>query len=150
MISDAPPAPVEHRLRAPWWLDIMLFVLISAKAIEVVVTLSNLTVLDALPLPFSPIVRVIFAGYWLVTLIVCTVGLWHQARWVFRWTVPVITFYALTHVLWQVLFFRSDFDRGRLAFQIVISILLVLPLWAIAWQRGWLSRATPTQSLGSS
>ena len=130
--------------RAPWWLYFVLLGLISAKSIEIAVTLSNISALADLPLPFSVIVRIAFAGSWLVMLTVCVVALFRQSPWAVRWIVPVISLYALTHVLWQLLFFRSDFDRGRLGFQIVISVLLLLPLWAVAWQRGWLKRAVTT------
>jgi hypothetical protein len=140
MSIEVPPDQAERTLRAPWWLYIALIGLIGAKAIELVVTLSS----NPDGLPFLPIVRVIFAGGWLVALLVIGVALWRRQRCAFRWIVPLLNLYALTHVLWQLLFFRSDFDRGRLPFQIVISALLVLPLWAIGWQRRWFGRTITT------
>lgn len=141
MTTEPPRERAQRPLRVPWWLWIALLVLVAANTIEIVVTMSTNAVLDSLPLPFSPAARVIFAGTWVTVLLIYGVALWLQRRWAFRWIVPVLNLYALTHVVWQILFFRSDFDRGRLPFQIVIAALLVLPLWAIAWQRGWLTRS---------
>ncbi|MFN8420166.1 MAG: hypothetical protein U0528_13135 [Anaerolineae bacterium] len=124
---------VTHR--APLWLFGVVLALIAAKGIEVVGTLRETALYQEFALPFSPTVRIAFAGFWLIALLFLMIGLWRRLTWAYRWCAPLLTLYAISHMLWQLLFFRADFDRGRLLFQIGISVVLLIPLWLWVWTR---------------
>lgn len=118
--------------------------LIAAKVIEVAVTLNSwahyVTLMAEIGLPFTPTMRLAFAGFWALALVILALDLWRKRAWARWWAAPLLTLYGATHWLWQALFVRAEFDRGRLGFQATITLVVLLPVWVIAWRRGWLRR----------
>lgn len=125
-------------------LIVTLLPLIAAKFIEVAVTLGSRSQYAALMseagLPFTPTTRLAFAGFWALALVILMFDLWRMQAWARWWAAPLLTLYGAAHWLWQALFVRAEFDRGRLGFQAAITLALLLPVWVIAWRRGWLRR----------
>src|SRR5689334_3363569 len=83
----------------------------------------------ALQLPFPAAFRVVIAGGWGVVLAVLLLRLLHYDRKALNWTAPILTLYALTGLLWLIMFARADYDRGRIGFQTVLAVVTLLPVW---------------------
>ena len=64
------------------------------------------------------------------------VGLARRRAWARRWILVILSNYGAFGVLWLVIFARSDFDRGRIAFQAALTALLIaLAAWVMRWRR---------------
>lgn len=123
----------------PRWLLLIIGLLFLAKVIQAVGVLTNAAQLATLPLPVPAIVSLTFSGSWAITLAYLGIDLMRRRRWAFTWIGPLLTAYVLAELTWQVSLFRSDYDRGRLLFQVVISLMALLPIWWVVWRHGWLS-----------
>jgi hypothetical protein len=131
-----------HRLLT-FLLVVALIALFAAKCIEIAITLREAATYAALAVPLSPTVRLAFAGFWALALAILAFDLIRRRGWARWWAAPLFTLYAASHWAWQALFFRADYDRGRLPFQAALSVVLLLPVWWMVWRRGWLRRSAP-------
>lgn len=106
-----------------------------ATLLAVVNALSLLSIImqtrsDVTP-SYPPIVRAITAGVWAIA--------WGWAALrrplTLKMVAPLLTAYGMWSVLWLLIFVRSDYDRGRVAFQAAFTVLLLIPVWAAYWRR---------------
>ena len=103
--------------------------------IDILGTLGTASHYAGLGVPFSPTIRIVTAGGWLVILAYLLVDLIGRRRWAFRWVAPLLTLFGLSNLLWQIAFARSDYDRGRIGFTALFTVILLLPLWWTAFRR---------------
>ncbi len=118
-----------HPLKAPRWLLAIILALIAANLIEVIGILALTSSYAALQVPFSTAVRVTIAGGWDIVLTVLLVNLLRHNRRAVAWAAPILTLYSLTGLVWFIVFARSDYDRGRIGFQIVLAVVTLIPIW---------------------
>lgn len=118
-------------LKAPRWLLAIILALIVANMMEVVGTLATAPDYAALSIPFPASLRVVIAGGWAIALAVLLISLLGHNQRAVAWTAPMLTLYALTGLVWLILFARSDYDRGRMGFQIALAIVTLLPVWLV-------------------
>lgn len=65
-------------------------------------------------------------------------GVWRSRRRALRLIAPAVTGYALINGLILLLFSRAEYDQGRLFFQVVFSLVVLIPLWWVALRKGWM------------
>lgn len=134
--ADDPPLPF-------WlWGAISLIVAMNVATVYGTLTLYGATLgtASSLSLPFPALLRIGHAGLWASVFVGVLVGLKRRDRWPKRWLAPLFTLYGASQWLWQAVFARAEFDRGRLVFLAISTISLLLVAWWFAWQRGWLRR----------
>ncbi len=83
---------------------------------------------------FSPLARAALAIWWIATLGIVLTGLLRRRTWALTWAGLLLTLYAVVGILGEILFARADYDRGGIGFQIVVSVILLAPIWWV-WQR---------------
>ncbi|MCC7447925.1 MAG: hypothetical protein IT324_10940 [Anaerolineae bacterium] len=121
---------MSNRTRqAPRWLLAIVLVLIAANLLEVAGTLAIMPQYAVLPVPFPAALRMVIAGGWAIVLTVLLLRLFRRDARALNWTAPILTLYALTGLVWLILFARADYDRGRIGFQMVLAIVTLLPVW---------------------
>ena len=126
--------------RLPRWLLLAISVIVIADALQVIGTLANPAPYLQFTMPFPAIAVIAIAGGWGILLAYLLLDLLRRRQWAYRWLSLLLSVYALTQFLWQFAFFRSDYDRGRLAFQAVINLVALIPIWWLIWRQGWLKR----------
>lgn len=90
----------------------------------------------ALDISYPPLLRAALAVVWAVLLLGLAVALACRRTWARRWTLVILSNYGAFGVLWMLLFARTDFARGRIGFQAVVTVLLlVLAGAALRWRR---------------
>lgn len=126
---------------APLWLIGGLAAVTLTNLLTVAGTLVvEASAISALRIPFPLVARLALAGLWALAVSALMAGLARRREWAFRQSAPLLTVYGASQWLWQALFTRADFDRGRLPYLLLISVLLLIPVWWLTLRRGWLRR----------
>ncbi len=86
-------------------------------------------------LPFPPAIRMALALFWIVVFTFLLIHLMRRDRLSLRWIAPFLTAYALSNLIWALLFVRSDYGRGAFGFQGLASTVLLIPVWWITIRR---------------
>jgi hypothetical protein len=121
-----------------WLLIEILTVLALVNTAAALQTAQSIPAQLALGVSFPPGARLAVNIGWTVLFVILVLRLWQHPRVTIRFVPPVLTLYGVINILWLVLFARSNFDRGRIGFQAVATVLLLLPLW-------WICRDRPVQ-----
>lgn len=139
--SPDPPAP------RPWTLWAFSAIVALIAAVNAALALDHVARADeyrVLGVSYPPLLRAGFALIWAAALGALAVGLARRRRWAARWSLVVLSNYGAFGVLWLVIYARSDYDRGRIAFQAALTaLLLALAAWVLRWRR--VRRAFQTQ-----
>jgi hypothetical protein len=129
----------QHLPRRPRSLWIFCLIITLLAVYNVLLALDQLTragYYRDLGVSYPPLLRAGLALAWGVALLVVAGGLFRRRRWARRWTLIVLSNYGAFNVLWLVIFARSDFSRGRLAFEALLTLALVtLAGWVLRWRR---------------
>ncbi len=125
---------------APRWLVVALLVFIGLNVLDAAGTVSATSQYKGIAVPFPASVRIALALAWIIVLVVLTVGLLRRHPLAFRLAGPILTAYVLLALIWQTMFARSDYARGQIGFQALLSLIALLPVWWIVLRRGWLRR----------
>ena|SRR5260221_8535760 len=141
--SDINVQPADAgRFICPRWLRFFLLILAGLNLYTASGTVAESSQLQAFDLPFSLTARVVFTGLWALVLLFLAIGSWWRNRQALFWIGPLITLYATSGLVWMFLFARADYDRGRFGFQIVVTVVFLIPVWWVVVRRGWLRRGT--------
>lgn len=124
----------------PRWLRLFIAVLAILNLYTAIGTVAESRQLQTFDLPFSLIARIVFAGFWTILLLWLLIGVWRRDQRALFWIGPVVTLYALAGLVWMFLFTRADYDRGRLGFQVAVTVVVLTPIWWVSVRRGWLRR----------
>lgn len=112
----------------PWsrYLAIGLALVNGFTAVQ---TLNELPAQSALNLPYSPLFRAGIAALWTIIFLALTIGFFRRSALAVNWFAPIITAYCVWSLLWLLVFARADYDRGRAAFQLAITLIVLAPIW---------------------
>jgi hypothetical protein len=134
-MSNVPPT----RAPRPWIVWVFSAIVAAIAAINVGLAWDHVAHADAyraLGVSYPPLLRAGFALIWAVVLGALAVGLARRRAWARRWILIILSNYGAFGVLWLVIYARSDFDRGRIAFQAALTaLLIVLAAWMMRWRR---------------
>jgi hypothetical protein len=136
--------------RRPWQLWGFSLIIAGIGAYNLWLALDHLrhaATYRALGVSYPPLLRAGCALGWAVIVLALAVGLARRQRWARRWILVILSNYGAFGVLWMVIFARSDFSRGRIAFQAVLTVaLLALAAWIIRWRSIRTAFAPPDSS----
>jgi hypothetical protein len=133
------PLALHTRLSAPKWLLAAIALVIVANLWTAFGTLSETPEYAMLGMPFPPALRIILSIVWAILLALLFLGLLLHHRIAFVWATPLLSLYGLANLGFQILFARSDYSRGLFPYQLLITLLLLIPVWWVALCRGWLN-----------
>jgi hypothetical protein len=125
--------PSQHTHHRPWSLWTLSLLVILAGVYNLLLALDQ--VLNAghyrdLGVSYPPLLRAAFALAWGMAFVIVGTGLVRRRQWARRWTLVVVSNYGAFSVLWLIVYAESDFSRGRIAFQAVVTAGVV---GAVAW-----------------
>ncbi len=128
---------LSHRLpRRPWTLWSLSLIVTAMGVANLLLALDHArhaADYRALGVSYPPLLRAGCALGWGVALLALAGGLWRRRRWARHWSLIVLSNYGAFGVLWLLVFARSDYSRGRIAFQTVLTVILLALL-------GWMMR----------
>lgn len=128
---DGPPRPWTL-----WALSLLIAALGVATLALALDHLRAAAPYRALGVSYPPLLRAALALGWGGGVLALAIGLARRRRWAWRWALPLLSNYGACGVLWMSVYARSSFDRGRIAFQAVLTlILLALLAWVLRWRR---------------
>jgi hypothetical protein len=134
-MPDEPPYPS----RKPWTLWLIGLIVILIGVYNLLLALDNVRragYYRDLGVSYPPLLRAATALAWGAGFLALGIGLVRRRRRARRWAWVVVSNYGLFHVLWLIVFARSDFGRGRIAFEAVLTAaLVVLAAWVMRWRQ---------------
>jgi hypothetical protein len=125
-------------MRAPRWLLIGILIVIGSNALDVIGTANSASQYSLADVPFSPTLKIALSMFWIVTFTLLARDLWRGRIWAFRWVAILLTAYGTINLLWFAVFVRADYAQGRLPFLVLTTVILLIPVWWLTLQRGWL------------
>ncbi len=131
------PLALHARLSAPKWLCAAIALVFVANLWTAFGTLSEAPDYTALGVPFPPALRIAISSLWAILLALLFLGLLLHRRMAFIGAAPLLSLYGLANLGFQILFARSDYSRGLFLFQLLITTLLLIPVWWVALRKGW-------------
>lgn len=109
-----------------------MFCLAGVNGGRAAVTLAGWDLWSSFDLPFPLGLRVAFSAVWASALGVTAWGLWVRRRWARRLGLVLFPLYQLYEVGWRLAFVRSDYQRGRLPFVLVVAVgTSLIVLWIL-------------------
>jgi hypothetical protein len=125
--------------RRPWTLWLIGLIVILVGGYNLLLALDNVRragYYRDLGVSYPPLLRAATALAWGVGFVALGIGLVRRHRRARRWTWLLVSNYGAFHVLWLIVFARSDFGRDRIAFQAVLAaVTVVLVVWVMRWQQ---------------
>lgn len=126
-------------MRRPWTLWALSAIIASMAVLNAALAWEHLARAGdyrALGVSYPPLLRAGFALAWAAALGWLALGLARRRRWARRWSLVILSNYGAFGVLWLVIYARSDYDRGRIGFQAILTaLLLALLAWSLRWRR---------------
>ena len=111
------------------WSRHLVIGLALVNGLTAIQTLNDLSAQTALGLPYPPFLRAGIAVLWMIVFVGLAVGFFRRSALALRLFAPAITAYCGWSLLWLLFFARADYDRGRAAFQLVITLIVLAPIW---------------------
>lgn len=137
--AAASPLTTGPRRRRPWLLWGLAAVVIGIAVVNGALAWDharNASAYRDLGVSYPPELRALLAAGWCALLSVLGVGLFCRKRWARRWILVILSNYGAFGVLWLLVYAQSDYSRGRIAFQAVVTALLIgLLAWMMRWRR---------------
>jgi tryptophan-rich sensory protein len=127
--------------RPPLWITAILVLLILASLYSLGGTLASDQHYESLDLPFSSTARIALSLVWLLSFAALLIGALLNKRLTFALIAPLLTIYGVFNLIWSIRFVQSDYGRGALGFQALITIALLVPIWWLAFRRHWFFRS---------
>ncbi len=118
-------------------IGILLLVLGNVLGVEG--TVATLPLYQVVGVPFPAGIRAVLDTAWAIMLAWLDVALLRRQRRAFAWVGPLLTIYALLGLGWQAAFVRADYGRGRFPFELLLTVLALVPVWWIVLRRRWLT-----------
>lgn len=131
--------PSPQTARRPWTLWVFSLSIVLIGVYNMLLALDQVRhagYYRDLGVSYPPWLRAITALGWGVLLIAAGIGLARRRRWARRWWWIMLSNYGAFNVLWLIVFAESDFSRGRVVFQAVLTVVLLALVAGIArWRR---------------
>jgi hypothetical protein len=125
---------------APLWFYPTLLFLIVFNLYTVIGTVLQEAQYRILDIQFSPVLRIVVSGLWVIVFCALLRGLALRQPLAFMWIVPVMSLYGMANLAGSIVFARSDYSRGQVGFQVIGTVIVLLPLWWIALRGGWMKQ----------
>ena len=116
-------------------LIVILAVLTLLNAVAVLQLLRSFSIQLAPAVAYPPLARILYNSFWTLLFLWLIFRLLRRPRAAIRSAPPLLTLYGIANVIWLALFARADYDRNRIAFQIVFTGLLLIPVWLVCRDR---------------
>jgi hypothetical protein len=131
-----PPAPPNPLIapRPPLWLLAIIFAASGLDLLALINLINNLALYRQLSLPFALTGWLTLLVVWLVLLLGLGLALLARRPVAWRLCPLILGGYGVFHWVWLAAFARADYDRGRLAAQAMLTLLLLLPVGWLAWR----------------
>jgi len=133
------PDEAPYPSRRPWTLWLISLVMLLVGVYNLLLALDNLRragYYRDLGVSYPPLLRAATALAWGVGFLALGIGLVRRRWQARRWAWVLVSNYGLFHVLWLIMFARSDFGRGRIAFEAILTAaIVVLVAWVMRWRR---------------
>ncbi|GEM_PF-740179 len=116
-------------VKRPWTLWIFCLIIALLGVYNLLLALDQVRRADEyneLGLSYPPPLRAGCALVWGIALLGTAWHLAQRRRHARRWTFVILSNYGLFGVLWLLIYARSDYSRGRILFQVFITLLLLL------------------------
>lgn len=108
---------------------VVLVGLIAVNLINLIQTAGDAAYLYTLGLAYPVLLRVVVSGVWVAVFGWLLVRVIRGDRRAWRWVAPALTVYGASGVVWLLVFAQSDFGRGRIGFQAMLTVILLVPVW---------------------
>jgi hypothetical protein len=123
----------------PWFLWAFSLLVILLGAANLLLALDHVRHAGHyrdLGVSYPPLLRAALALGWGIALVWAGTGLARRQAWARRWILIVLSNYGAFRVLWLIVYARSDYSRGRIAFEVVFTLVLIgLAVWIIRGSR---------------
>jgi hypothetical protein len=133
------PDEPRYPSRRPWALWLIGLIMILVGVYDLLLALDNVRragYYRDLGVSYPPMLRAATALAWGVGFVALGIGLVRRRRGARRWAWVLVSNYGLFHVLWLIVFARSDFGRGRIAFEAALTaVIVVLVAWVMRWRQ---------------
>lgn len=130
-------------MKAPIWLLILLSALIVGNGYVIIGTMQDAANNAAPALPFAPSIRIILAVIWMMLLVAVLLGLLRGHPTAFTLVAPLLTVYGAIGLVWNALYAQSSYGRGSQPFDVLLTLIVLAPVWWTALRRGWLKLKIP-------
>jgi hypothetical protein len=119
----------------PWRIALLVTLFLALRHLGIAwATLENLALYRQLQASGPPAFRIGLNALIGGALLVTFWGLYCKELWAFRRFWGIITASLIFQWVWLAWFAQADFDRGRLAFSAVTSLLLAGFVWWLHWR----------------
>jgi hypothetical protein len=108
--------------------------LILINGLNLIVSAADAVYVSTLNLSYPPLLRIVAALGWMLAFGYLALGTMRGRPGVRRQVAPLLTLYGVWGVLWLLLFARSSYAQGRVAFQAALTVVLLLPFWWLHWR----------------
>ncbi len=119
----------------PLWIIVVVGAVILLNLIGLLGLMADGPLYAVVSPAFPPLLRAALAIWWIASLSVVLIGLLRRRPWALTWLGPLLTLYAALGILGEVVFARADYDRGGIGFQILVSGILLAPIWWVSLRR---------------
>jgi hypothetical protein len=110
-------------------IALALTVLIAVNGYNFAASLADAPYAYTLGLSYPPLLRIASALLWAALFAVLLIGVVRGRPGVRGRVAPALTVYGAWSVIWLIVFARSDYAHGRIAFQAAATVVLLLPFW---------------------
>lgn len=133
------PDEAPYPSRRPWTLWLIGLIMMLVGVYNLLLALDHVRRAGHyrdLGVSYPPLLRAVTALAWGVGFLALGIGLVRRRWRARRWAWVLVSNYGLFHVLWLIVFARSDYGRGRIAFEAVLTAAIVmLVVWVMRWRR---------------
>lgn len=120
--------PLTRLRPRPWLLWTLALIIAATGLVNLALAADHIVHADRyrdLHVAYPIWLRVVTALGWGGALLLIAGGLIRRRRWAQRGLVPLLSNYGAFGVLWLVIFAETDFSRGRIAFQALLTAIVV-------------------------
>src|SRR5579859_1114753 len=126
--KTAPRPPGCYRLLA-------LVVSVYLALVNAVTAVEVSTIKQDINISYPIWLRAALSITWAAIFVISAIGLIRQPLRALRFAAPVLTVYGICSLIWLAGFSSSDYDRGRVTFQLALTAILLAPVWWLNFRR---------------
>lgn len=108
--------------------------LILINGVNLSASIADAAYVSTLGVSYPPLLRIVTALGWIMVFGTLALGMVRGRPGVRRQVAPLLTLYGAWSVSWLLVFARSEYAHGRIAFQGTLTVVLLLPFWWLHWR----------------